>query len=84
MSSGLAAGFFDLQSSFPASLPVLLPLYTNLWGRGWIEYWLHTLLQAPGPRVEVIPATRVFVTLIEISNPAGAVEAGQKRLKRSS
>lgn len=39
-------------------------------------YWLHTLLQAPVPRVEVIPATRMFVTLVEISNPAGAVGAG--------
>lgn len=38
-------------------------------------YWLHALLQAPVPRIEVIPATRMFVTLIQISNPAGAVGA---------
>lgn len=39
-------------------------------------YWLHTLLQAPIPRIEVIPATTVFVTLIQKSNPAGAVGGG--------
>lgn len=41
-------------------------------------YWLCTLLQAPVPRVEVIPATRVFVTLTQISNPGSAVKETKK------
>lgn len=39
-------------------------------------YWLSTLLQTPVPGLEVIAAMRVFVALIEISNPGGAVGAG--------
>lgn len=72
-----SSGFFwsiELISCFTAHATPTI--YTTSGAGAWIAYWLRTLLLAPVPRREVIPATGLFVTLIQISNPGGALEAG--------